>query len=296
MDKMRIAVVGFGNIGRFAVDAVEVAPDMELAGVVCPEADTLEEPGRRFVRNMDELEEVEVALLCVPTRLVADQATRYLKQGIHTVDVYDIHDTVWELVQTLEPAALEGNACAVVAAGWDPGCQSVVRALLEACAPRGITHTNFGPGMSMGHTVAAKAVEGVANALSMTIPTGNGVHRRMVYVRLKPGADFHEVEAAIKADPYFCRDEVHVFEVEDVEALMDRGHAGHITRKGVSGKTDNQLFSFDVTINNPALTSQIMVSCARAAAHHAPGAYTMLELPVISLLPGEREKLIRRHV
>ena len=116
---------------------------------------------------------------------------------------------------------------------------------------------NFGPGMSMGHTVAVKAIDGVKAALSMTIPTGTGIHRRMVYIELKDGYKFEEVSAAIKADPYFVNDETHVKQVPSVDALLDMGHGVNLTRKGVSGKTQNQLFEFNMRINNPALTAHL---------------------------------------
>ena len=102
---------------------------------------------------------------------------------------------------------------AIVSAGWDPGTDSIVRAVFEAMAPRGITYTNFGPGMSMGHSVAARAVEGVRDALSLTTPAGQGAHRRMVYVELEPGASLAQVTDAILADPYFKNDDTRVFAV-----------------------------------------------------------------------------------
>ena len=164
--------------------------------------------------------------------------------------------------------------------------------MLEAIAPKGITYTNFGPGMSMGHTVAVKAIDGVKAALSMTIPTGTGIHRRMVYIELKDGYKFEEVAAAIKADPYFVNDETYVKLVPSVDALLDMGHGVNLTRKGVSGKTQNQLFEFNMRINNPALTAQVLVCVARASMKQQPGCYTMVEIPVIDLLPGDREEWI----
>ena len=164
--------------------------------------------------------------------------------------------------------------------------------MLQAIAPKGITYTNFGPGMSMGHTVAVKAIEGVHKALSMTIPTGTGIHRRMVYIELEDGYNFEQVAAAIKADPYFASDETHVTLVPSVDDVIDMGHGVHLTRKGVSGVTQNQLFEFSMRINNPALTGQVMVCAARAAMRQRPGCYTMIEVPVIDLLPGNREELI----
>ena len=147
--------------------------------------------------------------------------------------------------------------------------------------------------MSMGHTVAVKAVEGVKAALSMTIPVGTGIHRRMVYVELKEGYDFKQVAEAIKTDPYFVHDETHVMQVECVDNLKDMGHGVNLVRKGVSGKTQNQLFEFDMKINNPALTGQILVATARASMKQQPGCYTLIEIPVIDMLYGDREELIK---
>ncbi len=297
MSKIQVAIVGYGNIGSFCAQAVQAAPDMDLVGIICPEAKTLSLTDIKVVEQLEDLgnAKIDVAILCVPSRLVTKVAPKYLELGINTVDPYDVHG-VWDTLQEMDAHARKGNACAIISAGWDPGSDSIVRGLMLACVPRGITHTNFGPGMSMGHTVAAKAVPGVANALSMTIPLGEGIHRRMVYVQLKEGADFKQVEAAIKADAYFVHDETHVFQVDDVAQLMDRGHSVLLTRKGVSGTTDNQNMSFSMNINNPALTSQIMVSCARAATKQGPGARTMLEIPVMDMLPGERKDLIQSLV
>ena len=208
------------------------------------------------------------------------------------MDSFDIHTDITALRRTLDAEAKKHNTVSIISAGWDPGSDSIVRTMLEAIAPKGITYTNFGPGMSMGHTVAVKAIEGVKAALSMTIPTGTGIHRRMVYIELKDGYEFDKVAAAIKADPYFVNDETHVKLVPSVDALLDMGHGVNLTRKGVSGKTQNQLFEFNMRINNPALTAQVLVCVARAAMRQQPGCYTMVEVPVIDLLPGDREEWI----
>ncbi len=102
-------------------------------------------------------------------------------------------------------------------------------------------------------------------ALSMTIPLGTGIHRRMVYIELEDGYQEADVAARIKADAYFVKDETHVTVVDDVNDLLDMGHGVHMVRKGVSGTTQNQIFEFDMKINNPALTAQNLVNCARAS-------------------------------
>ena len=296
--KIRAAVVGYGNIGKYVVEALEAAADFEIVGIVRRDATQIpaELQHYRVVNEISQLEKVDVALLCTPTRRVEEYAKSCLEKGINTVDSFDIHNQIVQLRNSLEKTARMHNAVSVIAAGWDPGSDSVVRTLLDALAPKGITYTNFGPGMSMGHTVAVKAIEGVKAALSMTIPTGTGVHRRMVYVELLDGYDYKSVAEAIRQDDYFSHDETHVFQVEDVEALKDMGHGVLMERKGVSGKTQNQLFRFDMRINNPALTAQVLVSAARASMRQQPGAYTMVEIPVLDLLPGDKESWIRKLV
>ncbi len=298
MKQHKAVVVGYGNIGRYVLDALQAAPDFDVAGIVRRDASNVPEElkGYRVASSISELGDVDVALLCTPTRKVEDFAKTCLEQGINTVDSFDIHGGILNLRHSLDTVAKQHNAVSIISAGWDPGSDSVIRALMEAMAPRGITYTNFGPGMSMGHTVAVKAVEGVKNALSMTIPTGTGVHRRMVYVELIDGFDFETVVKNIKSDDYFVHDETHVFRVESVDALKDMGHGVLMERKGVSGCTQNQIFKFDMRINNPALTAQIMVGCARASFVQNPGAYTMIEIPVIDLLPGKKEEWIRKLV
>ena len=298
MSKKRVAVVGYGNIGKYAIEAVEASPDFELAGVI---RRTVGEKPRELADivvtdDISALGKVDVALLCTPTRSVPEQAKQYLKLGINTVDSYDIHTSFLDLRRELMPIAQANNAVSIISAGWDPGSDSVIRTLLEACAPKGLTYTNFGPGMSMGHSVAAKSIEGVADALSMTIPLGTSIHRRVVYVELAPGANLEEVSQRIKSDAYFSHDETHVIAVQSIGEIIDKGHGVNLVRKGVSGKTDNQLFEFNMKINNPALTSQIMVACARATFRQQPGVYTMPEIPLIDLLHGDKESLLARLV
>ncbi len=294
---IKAAIVGYGNIGHYVLDALKQADDFEIAGIVRRNvADIPEEISKyKVVSSLGELD-ADVAILCTPTRKVEEYALEALALGMNTVDSFDIHTQIADLRRTLNEAAVKAGKVSIISAGWDPGSDSIVRTLLQACAPKGITYTNFGPGMSMGHTVAVKAIEGVKAALSMTIPLGTGIHRRMVYVELNDGYQLDQVAARIKADPYFASDETHVIEVDSVDNVKDMGHGVNMVRKGVSGTTQNQRFEFNMSINNPALTAQILVGVARASMRQKPGAYTMIEIPVIDLLAGDRETLISHLV
>lgn len=296
---MKVAILGYGNIGKAAEEAIKAAPDMELAGIF-HHNDCLDKISNVQCQMSNDERPVDVVLVATPTREVQKFATVLAARGICTVDSFDIHGQIWNLRSSLD-AVCQANKCvSVISAGWDPGSDSMIRALLMALAPKGITYTNFGPGRSMGHTVAAKAIKGVKNALSMTIPLGTGIHRRMVYIELEEGADFKTVEAAILADDYFAHDETHVIAVESVDALNNVAHGVNLVRSGVSGETHNQRFEFNMAINNPALTGQVMVSCARAAFRMKTrgqfGAKTMIELAPIDLLAGDTEQLVKTLV
>ena len=299
MKKIRAAVVGYGNIGRYAIEALEAADDFEVAGVVRRHgADNKPAELAQYdvVKDIRDLNDVDVAILATPSRSCEEYAKQILPLGINTVDSFDIHTSIVDYRRTLQPICKEHGAVAVISAGWDPGSDSIVRSLMQSLTPKGLTYTNFGPGMSMGHSVCARSKDGVKNALSMTIPKGEGLHRRMVYVELEDGAKLEDVAAAIKADPYFANDETHVFAVPSVDEVRDMGHGVNLVRKGVSGKTQNQRLEFNMSINNPALTAQVLVNVARAAMRQQPGCYTMIELPVIDMLAGDRETLIAHLV
>lgn len=298
MVKLRAAIVGYGNIGKYVLEALISSPDLEVGGIVRRSLDNTPEElsGYKVVTDIRELKDIDVAILCTPTRSVETYAKECLSLGINTVDSYDIHGGIVSLRRNLDSVAKQYGKASIISAGWDPGTDSIIRSVFEFMAPKGVTYTNFGPGMSMGHTVAVKAVEGVKDALSMTIPLGTGIHRRMVYVEIEDGADFNVVAAAIKADDYFVNDETHVKQVACVDSLKDMGHGVNMVRKGVSGLTQNQLLEFEMRINNPALTAQVLVASARAVVKQSPGCYTMIEVPIIDYIHGDRELLIQKLV
>ena len=299
MSKTKLAIIGYGNIGKYTLQAIEASGDMECVGIVRrngAENKPAELAGYNVVKNIKELSGVQVAILATPTRKVEEYAKECLALGINTVDSFDIHTQIVDLRRSVEAVAKANDAVSIISAGWDAGSDSIVRTLMESLAPKGVSYTNFGPGRSMGHSVAVKAIDGVKDALSVTIPLGTGIHRRMVYVELEQGYDFNEVAKQIKADPYFVNDETHIQQVDSVDALNDVGHGVNLVRKGVSGTTHNQLFEFNMKINNPALTAQVLVNVARASLKQQPGAYTMIEIPVIDMLEGDKETLIRHLV
>ena len=304
------AVLGLGNIGRACVEALDLMPDFRCLGVV-RRAESLgktphELRGVPEFADLDALIAVsgrpDVVLVASPSRQAPEQARGLLRRGLCSVDSFDMHDQIPAVLHKLDAEARTHQAVAVVAAGWDPGSDSVLRALFEAMVPVGTSFTNFGRGRSMGHSAAVRAIANVADAVAVTIPLGGGRHARLVHVVLAPGASLEEVTAAIKADAYFAHDPLEVRAVSQAELpfVADASHGVLLERTGASGNTANQRLCFDMRIDNPALTAQIMVSCARATVRlhrqERHGAYTMIDLPPVFLLPGDRMDNIARLV
>ncbi len=301
-NKIKVAVLGCGHIGTYAVQGVQLAEDMQLAGIIdrgCEiEKDKSRFPGVEVVENINQLsEKPDVILLACPTRVVQQEAPKLLKLGINTVDCFDMHGEPFkDLKAALDPVAKDNHAVSIMGSGVDPGACTMIRAIFEMWAPTGLTYVNYGPGMSMGHTVAVKSFPGVKDALSITRPGRPGVHQRDVYIETEHGVDFANLTGQIMQDPYFSHDDVHFFQVDRVEPLVDMGHRIRVARKGGSSGIDNQLLEFDSMFHNPASTAQVMVSSARATMSLEPGAHIMLEIPLIHFLPYSAEEAIKRLV
>ncbi len=282
-----IAIVGLGSVGLAAARAVKNSPDMRLAGFIRRKAEIIPEfPDVPVVTSAEEMEQKpDGAIICVPSRNVESFALPLLEHGVSTVDGFDIHSEIFALTKRLGAAARSGGAAAVVGAGWDPGLDSAIRALLLAAAPEGITYTNFGPGMSMGHSAAVRAIPGVADAVSITLPDGLGKHSREVYVVAEEGGEKSKIEHAILTDSYFEHDNTAVRFIEKTDSVWNTGHGVLLKRYGSSAGLGNQNFSFQMEIENPSLTGQLLAAAMRAAFKKLPGAYLFPELAPAELLP-----------
>ena len=152
MKRIRAAVVGYGNIGKYTVEALEAAKDFEIAGIVRRQGGKdkpLELTPYEVVDNIEKLKNVDVAILATPTRSCPEYAEKIVALGINTVDSYDIHTGILDYRTRQMELCRKTGRVSVISAGWDPGSDSVVRVLLESLAPKGLTYSNFGPGMSM---------------------------------------------------------------------------------------------------------------------------------------------------
>lgn len=292
MQKISVAIVGWGNVGRGCKRAIEESPDMVLTGIVrrstSIKADLEELAGIRVVSDIKKLPQVDVVLLCVPSREVLEKVKEYHQMGYSTVDSYDEHHRIINVRREMDISAKTNRCVSMLGCGWDPGTDSSVRALMKVAGFTGLTTTTFGGkegGRSMGHTVQAKAFKGVKNALALTLANGRGKQKRRVYIELEKGANIKDIEKELLQDSYFNADPTEVIAVESIDPYNTLHHSVEIERTGMQV---NQKYTLEG--NNPELTANIMTACARACVIAKQkgeyGAYTFIERPMTDYLAG----------
>ena len=301
MHLIRVAIVGWGNVGCFCKQVLQNTPDMELIGVV-RRPESIKKKDNRLanipvVSDIKQLGKIDVAIVSIPSRFAPIKAFELLKNGICTVDSFDIHSKILATKKHLNKIAQEHNSVCILGAGWDPGTDSCVRAIFQIVCPAKMTTTTFGGkkgGRSMGHTAAVKAIKGVKDAVSITLPNGAGKHKREVYIELMPNTDFSIIKKTIQTDDYFKNDPTTVIAVKDIGDYDTLNHGGRLEQK-----TENIMQDYSIEGINPLITANVLVSSARAAYRARKlkdyGAYTMIERPLIDYLPGSLAEQIKEY-
>lgn len=272
----KIAIIGAGNVGIAAAKAVSKSSGMELCGFVRRKAEQVPEfekfPVAESISDLPE--KPDGAIIAVPSRFAEPIESELLENGIYTADCFDIHEGLLPMKKRLSVSAEKGRASAIIGAGWDPGLDSVIRTLMLSAFPEGRTETSFGPGMSMGHSAAAKNIPGIKDAVSLTFPEGNGRHLRKIYAVPEKDADRNEIERLILSDGYFMNDPCSVEFTEDVTPFIDTAH-----RVSSERTFEKMKAVFSMEIDNPVLTGNMLAAAMRASFHQKPGAYFMPEIP-----------------
>ena len=208
MQKISVAIVGFGNIGRACKQAIEDTQDMVLSGVIRrnPINKELHEElqNTQVASNIKDLKiKPDVVLLCIPTRELIEKSAYYRSLGYNTVDSFDEHTKIFTYKRQADIHAKATKTVSMIGCGWDPGSDSGIRKIMDIVMPSGKTTTTFGGkkgGRSMGHTAFARAVEGVKDAVALTLAHGRGSHKRSVYVELEKGYKLKDVKDKICND------------------------------------------------------------------------------------------------
>jgi diaminopimelate dehydrogenase len=289
MKAMRLAIVGFGKLGRACVEAIRADEQSQLAGIVRQQEHAFQAlpagfENVRVAGHVSELGQVDAALLCVPAEEVLGVAHDLLQSGIPVVECATLHGKAFlEHKKELDRMAALFKVPAVVGAGWDPGMLSVFREIFALLTPKGKSEITHRPGLNLHHTTLAQAIPGVRGALSTELRTADGRRQHYVYVEVKKDASFEAVEAAITNDPQFIEDDTFVFPVDSIAMLEEEGHGVLLERRGAAGAVDHQLFLLEGRYSERALAAQVMIAAARAVSNHGHRAYSLLDLPLGSL-------------
>jgi diaminopimelate dehydrogenase len=321
MEKIRLGIVGYGNLGKGVERAVRNNPDMEIVGVF-----TRRDPATLDTANMvyamDNLEDfvgkVDVMILCGGSATDLPKQTKTINRLFNTVDSYDNHAEIPGYFAEVDRSAKECGKVSMISIGWDPGLFSLNRVLANAVLPSGKDYTFWGEGVSQGHSDAIRRVPGVVNAIQYTVPvesalqearSGSGKdltarekHTRLCFVVAEEGADKDKIAEEIRTMPnYFEPYDTTVNFITEEELARDHGripHGGFVIRTGETSKGVKQNIEFRLKLDsNPEFTSSVLVAYARACYRFAKegkkGAFTVLDVPFAAISPKSGEDLRR---
>jgi len=325
LEKINIALVGYGNVGRGVEEALKLNADTELVAVLTrrPEQvrNELNDVPVFHIEEDPEDIQVDVAILCGGSKEdIPIQGPKFAER-FNTVDSFDTHAEIPSYFQKMDSIAKEHGHVHIISAGWDPGIFSLMRVLGDAFLPQSKQYTFWGRGVSQGHSDAARKVEGVRDARAYTIPieqavqrvrTGEGpeftkreMHKRMVYVVAEEGSDTERIRREIVAMPHYYDEydtEVLFISKEDMRKNHSKlPHGGFVLTSGVTGEGNKQILEYRCQLeSNPEFTANVLVACARAAYRLSKegrkGAFTMLDIPPGYLSPHSEETLRKSFV
>ena len=317
--KIRIAILGYGNLGRGAELAVKQNGDMELVGVFTrrdPETISCSVPVYQESDLLKMTDKIDVLLLCGGSATDLPGQSPAWAKHFHIVDSFDNHSKIPAHFDACDQAAKETNHIALISTGWDPGLFSMMRVLGEAVLPQGQGYTFWGKGVSQGHSDAIRRVAGVLDARQYTVPVDSALervragenpalsvgekHKRVCYVVAESGADTARIEKEIKTMPgYFADYDTTVHFITEEELLRDHSgipHGGFVIHTAVTGAENRQKMEFSLALDsNPEFTSSVLVACARAVCRLAEkqdfGAKTILDIPLAYLSAKSPDQL-----
>ena len=321
MEKIKVGIVGYGNVGRGVELAIADHADMELSAVFTrrdPSSVTVKTPGVAVAHVdhiLDYKGKIDVLVLCGGSATDLPEQGPQFAAHFNTIDSFDTHAKIPAYFRSVDAAAK--NTVSIISVGWDPGLFSMMRLLGLAVLPAGANYTFWGKGVSQGHSDAIRRVNGVADAIQYTVPIEAAVnsvrkgenpslstrekHLRECYVVLKPGADPAQVEQDIKTMPNYFSDYdtvVHFISLDELKAHhSEMPHGGFVIRSGKTGD-HKQTVEFSLKLeSNPEFTASVLLAYARAAVRMAregsTGAKTVFDVPLSYLVPMDKAKLLK---
>lgn len=325
-NKIRIGIVGYGNLGRGAELAVKQNPDMELIAIFTrrdPESLDAKSKIVNISRLLEFKDKIDVMLMCGGSAKDLDEQGPIIVSHFNTVDSFDNHERIPEYYEKINEFATRAGRLSIISVGWDPGLFSIYKLLGQSILPEGRDYTFWGEGLSQGHSDAIRRIKGVKNGVQYTLPieevldrvrrgedvdlAANERHKRVCYVCAEEGANLEKIEKEIKTMPnYFLGYDTTVYFVSEEELLKNHNkmpHGGSVIRAGLTGdnKDNKQRMEFALKLDsNPEFTASVNVAYARAIfklwKEGKRGAISVFDVPpaYLSAMSGEelRRKLL----
>lgn len=290
-NQIKIAIAGYGNLGRGVEISISKNPDMKLVGVFSrrdpKSVNTFFEDTKVFsIDNiLEHKDEIDVLILCGGSKDDLPIQGPEFSKNFNIVDSFDNHAKIPEYFASVDKPSLENKKVALISIGWDPGMFSINRLYGEVLLPIGETYTFWGKGLSQGHSDAIRRVEGVKAGVQYTIPSVDAIekvrsgvqptlstkekHVRECYVVLKDGADAKKVENEIKTMPNYFEPydtTVNFISQEELDKNHNKmPHGGFVIRSGNSSDENKQVIEYSLTLDsNPEFTASVLVAYARA--------------------------------
>lgn len=320
--KLKVAICGYGNLGKGVEKGIRQNPDMELVGIFSRRpAEELDTTSK--VLSMENIEQyqgdIDVVIMCGGSANDLEVQVPEFAKYFNTVDSFDTHARIPEYYKLVDEVAKSKKHISIISVGWDPGMFSLMRLYGETILPQGKTYTFWGKGISQGHSNAIRKIAGVKDAKQYTIPKEEAVervrngenpelstrekHLRECFVVLEEGADEEKVRNEIVTMPNYFADYdtiVHFISEEELkEEHSGMPHGGFVIRSGITGNDTKQLVEYSLNLgSNPEFTSLVLLAYARAAyrmydTFWEPGAKTVYDVPPSFLSPNKREELLK---
>lgn len=318
-NKIKVGIVGYGNLGKGVELALKQNPDFMLKGIFTRRDPSLIETDAKVIhisKILDYKNEIDVMILCGGSANDLPEQCPMLAAFFNTVDSYDNHGKIPEYFKTVDKVAKDSNKVSLISVGWDPGLFSLNRLLAQSILPNGKSYTFWGKGVSQGHSDAIRKIKGVKYAIQYTIPSEEAIekvksgnnpelktgdkHRRSCYVVPYNFDDIDRIEKEIKTMPNYFLDydtTVHfITEEEFTENHSKMPHGGFVIHTGKTNNNHNQKIEFNLSLeNNPEFTSSVLVAFARGVYRMSlegkKGAFSVFDIPFAYLSPKSGEEL-----
>ena len=321
MDKIKIAICGYGNLGKGIESEIPKSKDMELVAIFTRRnPESLVTKSSVPIININDInnwnDKIDVVIMCGGSATDLPNQVPEIAKSFNTVDSFDTHAKIPEYYDKVNESALSGKNTAIISGGWDPGMFSLMRLYADSILKNGFTYTFWGKGVSQGHSDAIRRISGVKNAIQYTIPIEeamnrvrngenpdlqtNEKHLRECFVAAEEGANKEKIEKEIKTMPNYFADYntiVHFISEEELKQKHSKmSHGGFVIHSGETGEGNKQIIEYSLKLDsNPEFTASVLIALARANyrmnRNGQYGAKTIFDIPPVLLSEKTPEEL-----